>query len=299
MEVAGRAFVVNIAAMERAGFETRQIVREVGVDLDAARRPGFRGSWESYLGLLERFYALHGADGFLRAARAQISIVPETRAIAGLLVSPRQLLPFLMRRAESMFLTIETAASVSETPEIQEWIVRIRPEHQASLPFMIGTRAVLCAFPTFLDLPEAVVQPDYTARETRFRVRLPSPTNLSRSHEMLRAMVPADALLGAIDAGERSVRDLYDRLRSPDGDSQRTATHARGRPGPPDRPWGLTERQFEVATWLVQGRSNKRIAESLACSARTVEAHVAAIMRKADVGSRAELVARWHVVMSR
>jgi DNA-binding CsgD family transcriptional regulator len=53
----------------------------------------------------------------------------------------------------------------------------------------------------------------------------------------------------------------------------------------------LTSRQKEVLTLVVEGQSNRAIADHLRCSIRTVELHVSAILRKADVERRAELVA--------
>jgi len=56
------------------------------------------------------------------------------------------------------------------------------------------------------------------------------------------------------------------------------------------RRWELSARQAEVLAWLVQGSSNARIGAELGISDRTVESHVASILDKAQVGSRAALV---------
>jgi DNA-binding CsgD family transcriptional regulator len=58
------------------------------------------------------------------------------------------------------------------------------------------------------------------------------------------------------------------------------------------RLWQLTTRESEVLAELVAGRSNKEIAARLAVSARTVDVHVSAVLRKARCSSRAELIAR-------
>ena len=57
--------------------------------------------------------------------------------------------------------------------------------------------------------------------------------------------------------------------------------------------WSLTTRQTDVLALLARGQPNKTIASSLTCSVRTVELHVTALLDKADVESRAELVARF------
>ncbi|MFF3289279.1 ATP-binding protein [Streptomyces sp. NPDC003023] len=64
-------------------------------------------------------------------------------------------------------------------------------------------------------------------------------------------------------------------------------THRRGRLGYGDQ---LSPREREVARLVVQGRTNRDIAESLVLSTRTVEHHVARVMRKLNVTSRTGIV---------
>ncbi|SCD59847.1 helix-turn-helix transcriptional regulator [Streptomyces sp. DpondAA-F4a] len=63
-------------------------------------------------------------------------------------------------------------------------------------------------------------------------------------------------------------------------------THRRGRLGYGDQ---LSPREQEVARLVVQGRANRDIAESLVLSTRTVEHHVARIMRKLNATSRTDI----------
>ncbi|WP_411074069.1 LuxR C-terminal-related transcriptional regulator [Streptomyces sp. cmx-4-7] len=68
-------------------------------------------------------------------------------------------------------------------------------------------------------------------------------------------------------------------------------THRRGRLGYGDQ---LSPREQEVARLVVQGRANRDIAESLVLSPRTVEHHVARIMRKLNAASRTDIaLAGW------
>jgi len=53
----------------------------------------------------------------------------------------------------------------------------------------------------------------------------------------------------------------------------------------------LSAREREILKLISQGRTNKQIAEELFLSVRTVERHRSAIMRKAGLENRAELVA--------
>ena len=62
--------------------------------------------------------------------------------------------------------------------------------------------------------------------------------------------------------------------------------------GAPRPKAGLTAREAEVLELLVQGLHNRRIAEALGISPRTVEVHKARVLDKHGVGSVVELVRR-------
>jgi DNA-binding CsgD family transcriptional regulator len=54
---------------------------------------------------------------------------------------------------------------------------------------------------------------------------------------------------------------------------------------------GLTPREGEVLRWLVQGLSDREIAEELFISPRTVQGHVAGLLAKLGLASRAAAAA--------
>ena len=72
------------------------------------------------------------------------------------------------------------------------------------------------------------------------------------------------------------------------------ANAPRGGPQPRTRgdPLGLTVRERQVFERLLRGESNATMARALCRSTRTVEHHVAAVLAKTGVRSRAELIAR-------
>jgi DNA-binding NarL/FixJ family response regulator len=53
----------------------------------------------------------------------------------------------------------------------------------------------------------------------------------------------------------------------------------------------LTHREWEVALLVGRGLTNRRIAEELSISANTANNHVARILKKLGLGSRAEIAA--------
>lgn len=57
---------------------------------------------------------------------------------------------------------------------------------------------------------------------------------------------------------------------------------------------GLTEREREIVALIVQGKRNSEIAEHFVLSKRTVEKHVANILSKLELTSRAQIV-RWAI----
>lgn len=59
------------------------------------------------------------------------------------------------------------------------------------------------------------------------------------------------------------------------------------------RRFGLTPRQTAVLALLVEGRSNRAVAEKLSCSEKTIELHVSGLFARCGCESRYELVARF------
>ncbi len=78
------------------------------------------------------------------------------------------------------------------------------------------------------------------------------------------------------------------------GDALTVADQTRVAERPDDRPPGmdiLTSRERDVLRLLVEGKSDKEIAEALFIGPRTVQTHVASLFVKLNVNARAEAAA--------
>jgi DNA-binding CsgD family transcriptional regulator len=94
------------------------------------------------------------------------------------------------------------------------------------------------------------------------------------------ARLIAEARADAVTAGATTLVDAADRL---------SATVGRSRPADPWHP--LSAREFEVATLVAAGRTNREIAEQLVLAPKTISAHVEHILMKLGVGRRTEIAA--------
>jgi len=97
----------------------------------------------------------------------------------------------------------------------------------------------------------------------------------------------ARELAGAL----QEARAIYERVGAGDDarrlDAQLNPVNKRGR-----AKGELTAREREICDLLVQGKTNRAIADQLVVSERTVESHVSSILMKMNAASRAELIAK-------
>ncbi|WP_395106816.1 AAA family ATPase [Actinomadura sp. SCN-SB] len=98
-----------------------------------------------------------------------------------------------------------------------------------------------------------------------------------RARERLRAAVTVFEECGARALADQTVREQR-RL------GVRVPGPRRGRKG--DEPFGLSPREYEIATLVAQGCTNQQVAEKLFLSVRTVETHLSRVFAKLGVSSR-------------
>jgi DNA-binding NarL/FixJ family response regulator len=65
-------------------------------------------------------------------------------------------------------------------------------------------------------------------------------------------------------------------------------------------PFGLTERELDVLNYLMQGLTNREIADKITVTHHTVKAHVASIIRKLDAKNRLDvaMIAQTHGIIN-
>ncbi|MDP9367435.1 MAG: LuxR C-terminal-related transcriptional regulator, partial [Chloroflexota bacterium] len=104
--------------------------------------------------------------------------------------------------------------------------------------------------------------------------------------DRLRAVLGAEAYEQAVAVGREQGQEAVD------ADARAVLAAATAAPAPspvssdPARGTGLTARELDVLALLVEGRSNREIAEALFVSPRTVDNHVTAILAKLEAKSR-------------
>lgn len=175
----------------------------------------------------------------------------------------------------------------------QRWILRTlaRPMHRRLLAErrMARTHLAAAAFDALLEAiptPAFLIDAQGGVRETNAAAR----SLLSRKDREIRAAL-VDALHRRPAPVPVHLTRVQDRGMAPHWLAMVDVDRAEARVSAASERYGFTPREAEVLLWIARGATNQRIAAELACSERTVEAHIASLFRKADVASRTELVA--------
>jgi DNA-binding CsgD family transcriptional regulator len=158
--------------------------------------------------------------------------------------------------------------------------LRLRQGARPSLTFFRASVGELQALPRHLGLEPASVRADFSAQHGDYELRLPRSSSNSRLGDAAHATESELGLAGGAERGPG-------RVESP-GRADVGARLVAVQLG-----MGLTPRQAEVLGWVIEGASNKEIAEQLGCAENTIELHVTKLLQKAGVASRARLIAQF------
>ena len=115
-----------------------------------------------------------------------------------------------------------------------------------------------------------------------------------KEEEMVRAALEAGAMSyllknANVDVLAGAIKDAYDGNSVLAPEATQALIQATRQPAP--RPGQLTERERDVLTCMVKGKTNRQIANDLEIGFSTVKFHVSSILSKLNVSSRTEAVA--------
>ena len=206
------------------------------------------------------------------------------------LAEPRQELqwiaPVAMARAEAAWLEGRNQAAIAATDAAFEFSVAKKSAYTTGLAYWRWRAGLPAETPMHRDDPYALEMARDWARAAESWATLGCPYEsalalaASGDETCLRRALTELQRLGARPAARIVSRRLHER-------------GVRGVPRGPrrasrDNPASLTAREVEVLALLAQGLQNAEVAERLFLSAKTVDHHVSAILRKLGVRTRGE-----------
>jgi DNA-binding CsgD family transcriptional regulator len=257
-----------------------------GLSFDAVSARSQRSvPWDDYCIVCERLeQRCGGPEACWRLLTNSYHLVlPEFRALAGRLISPMTFARTVLEGLSPIVYEGCSFAFESLTRDQLRLELRLRPGARPSTTFFRATVGELRALPRHLSLPAAKVVADFGPTYGNYLVTLPPSRSLTdrvvrRARDSVVRLVLGFAADGApmtFSFGGTSAGSAQSRL-----EAARLA-------------WELTDRQQTVLACVIEGASNKEIAETLGCAENTVEFHVTQLLRRARVTSRARLMAHF------
>jgi DNA-binding CsgD family transcriptional regulator len=247
-------------------------------------------SWEEFSKFsenLEREFDAQGLAGeFGRFMQPHMSFIG---ALVGVLVPPSQLYRALFELGRYTLRNMGSALTQGdEHLQLQLWL---RPQDRSGEAFFRFVASAWKYAPLQLGLPSAEVSSEIGPRKATFWVRPPAPGTLSdRIASGIHGFTAYAS--GQLSALSEDLRDLWQPVGQVEGTFP-TDLSAEQRLLAAQKLWELSDRQYEVLRLMVHGKSNRQMGEALDCSERTIEVHVAQILKRVQLSSRSELIARF------
>lgn len=240
--------------------------------------------WDDYCVLLERLERAYGGPaGVARVLDRQLPF-REMHAVAGAFVSPALLYRFVFQVIDPLMFPALTF-SYDELPDGRLRIAYdIAADARACSAVGRCSLPAIRALPRYLGLPPSTVEAELGDRSGVYCVTLPrSQTLAARVRRRYRPKVESlIAMLSELNAEiGREPRPRPATVAPPSLDERLRQQAAQRR---------LTPRQSQVLSGLLNGLSNKEIAERDRCSESTIEFHVTYLLTKFRVRSRAQLL---------
>jgi DNA-binding CsgD family transcriptional regulator len=239
--------------------------------------------WEDYCLACERLeMACGGAEACQQLLEASYhEVVPEFRGLASGVMSPLSFARLTLGWLSPLVYQGCSFELRERNRDEFRLTMALRVGARPSLTFFRATIGELRALPRHIGLDAAHVTASYDAEHGIYDVALPkSRTLVDRAFPLLRKS--AQLVLGSELLGS----PLTLGFEAPTDEVGCRVSAAQQR-------WNLTARQAEVLAALVEGDSNKEIAQRLGCAENTVELHVTGLLRRAGVDSRLRLVSHY------
>jgi DNA-binding CsgD family transcriptional regulator len=282
-EVWARVALAAVALHKDAGVSVDTLLAGLPFDEHGLKRRK-RVAWDDYVAIIDRLCEAVGGFNELEdlCAGSYHQVLPELRALAGSVIGPKMFVRFVTDVLNPIMFP--PVANIFE--DLGEHRVRVttrlRPGARECEAFFRGSTGAFRGITAHLDLPMVdVVVSDVGPTHGIWELELPpAKTLLSRAYRsahrlMLRFQLgaesdgtPVSMVIGAPDLDPMAAR------------IDRAVVE-----------WKLTPRQADVLSLIVEGRTNKEIAQALACADNTVELHVTRLLRKTGTSSRTQLIA--------
>ena len=249
---------------------------------EAGLRTRKRIAWDDYCSMIERLCVAAGGPRALEEllATSYNATLPEMRAAAGAFVSPKLLFRFVFDVIDPLaFPMIESRYEDlgGDRIRVSQFLL---PGVRPCIDYFHGSSGAIRALPGHLGLPQAeLVDREISPSHGIWEVRVPPSRTIARRARQIAVRI----VLGAEADGT-----LVTATVATPGPAHETI-----RLGHAVASWQLTPRQADVLALVAAGKTNKEIAQQLACADNTVELHVTNVLRKAGLSSRSQLIARF------
>ena len=266
-----------VRLLERGHFPTAPAFDGLSYGVDDLKSRT-RVPWDDYVTMCNNLQRIVGNDDdLIDLVEAEYhQVLPELRALAGALIEPKVFTRFVLEVLDPLVWPAVHFECTDLGGNDMRLQMRVRPGAKPNPGVFVCTIGALRGFTRHLDLPPVkILRSELSGDYAMFEFRLPeSRTLVHRARRLSRAVISRVTLNMVLGGSE-----------PPDPLEARLDEVTVG--------WDLSRRQTDVLKELVQGHSNKEIAQTLDCAENTVELHVTQLFRKSKATSRGQLIARF------
>ena len=288
------AVQMALAVAARRGVARARLLRGLSI----AGRVGSRDvpvSWDAYVTIIDRLGdALGSEDALAEAAGDLPAVTPQISSFAALFVSPHRFGRFLAQVLDPRIWPC-IRVTYEELGDDLARVVHTVPSHyREGRSVFVAARGAWQTTPCRLGLPPAeVVEADIGPRRGEYVLRMPASATVTARMRTTALEAFANFAVAELVADANAIEHAF-AVPPAERDAHAFVPEGSERDahGAASARWGLTQRERQVLAMLVRGLSNKEMARTMKCAVKTVEMHVANVIRKSGAASRADVVTR-------